>query len=69
MLRRVAKQGESMSAKVTTKRNKKLTEGSKNFILKNAGKMSGPAIAKVLHRPLKTVQSFASVAGVSLKLR
>jgi hypothetical protein len=51
-----------------TRRNKKLTKGSVNFIVKNAGKLSGRAIANILHRPLKTVQSVAHRNGVSLKV-
>jgi hypothetical protein len=52
-----------------TKMGKKLTQGSVDFIVKNAGKMTGRSIANVLHRSLKTVQSVASRAGVSLKLK
>lgn len=51
-----------------TKLGKKLTQGSVDFIVKNAGKMSGKSIANILHRPLKTVQSVASRVGVSLKM-
>ena len=52
-----------------TKTGKKLTQGSVNFIVKNAGKMSGRSIANILHRPLKTVQTVAARAGVSLKVK
>jgi hypothetical protein len=54
---------------MATKSGKKLTKGSVNFILSKAGKLSGRAIANILHRPLKTVQSVASKNGVSLKLK
>lgn len=53
---------------VATKTGKKLTVGSMEFIIRNAGKMSGQNIAKVLHRPLSTVQTVARRLGVSLKL-
>lgn len=59
----------SKSNGTATRRNKKLTSGSVSFIVKNAGKMSGRAIANILHRPLKTVQSVASRNRVSLKVR
>jgi hypothetical protein len=52
-----------------TKVGKKLTKGSVDFIVRNAGKMSGRSIANILHRPLKTVQSVASRVGVSLKIK
>jgi hypothetical protein len=52
-----------------TKSGKKLTQGSVDFIVKNAGKMTGRSMANILHRPLKTVQSVASRAGVSLKVK
>jgi hypothetical protein len=52
-----------------TKLGKPLTQGSVDFILRNAGKLSGRAIANILHRPIKTVQSVASRNGVSLKLK
>lgn len=51
-----------------TRLNKKLTEGTLNFILNKAGFMSAKDIAAVIHRPVKTVQSVASRFGVSLKL-
>lgn len=53
----------------STKAGKKLTKGSVDFIVKNAGKMSGRNIANILHRPLKTVQTVAARAGVSLKVK
>lgn len=53
----------------STRLGKKLTQGSVDFIVKNAGRMSGRSIANILHRPLKTVQSVASRAGVSLKVK
>ena len=53
----------------STKSGKKLTKGSVDFIVKNAGKMSGRSIANILHRPLKTVQTVAARAGVSLKVK
>lgn len=52
-----------------TRLGKKLTQGSVDFIVRNAGKMSGRSIANILHRPLKTVQTVAARAGVSLKVR
>ena len=52
-----------------TRLGKKLTPGSVEFIVKNAGKMSGRSIANILHRPLKTVQTVAARIGVSLKLK
>lgn len=52
-----------------TRLGKKLTQGSVDFIVRNAGKMSGRSIANILHRPLKTVQSVASRVGVSLKVK
>ena len=51
-----------------TKLNKKLTNGTVNFIIENAGKMSAKNIAAVIHRPVKTVQNVASRFGVSLRL-
>lgn len=48
--------------------NKPLTQGSLEFIIKNAGKMTAKNIASVIHRPVKTVQSVASRFGVSLRL-
>ena len=51
-----------------TKLNKKLTDGTVNFILRNAGKISSKSIAAIIHRPVKTVQSVASRFGVSLRL-
>ena len=51
-----------------TRLNKKLTVGSVEFILNNAGKMSAKNIAAVIHRPVKTVQNVASRFGVSLRL-
>jgi len=52
-----------------TKSGKKLTPGSVEFIVKNAGKMTGRSIANILHRPLKTVQTVAARVGVSLKVK
>lgn len=52
-----------------TRLGKKLTQGSVEFIVRNAGKMSGRSIANILHRPLKTVQTVAARIGVSLKLK
>jgi hypothetical protein len=52
-----------------TRLGKKLTQGSVDFIVRNAGKMSGRSIANILHRPLKTVQTVAARAGVSLKVK
>lgn len=52
-----------------TKSGKKLTKGSVDFIIANAGKLSGRAIANILHRPIKTVQSVAHRNGVSLKIK
>jgi hypothetical protein len=51
-----------------TKLGKPLTNGSIDFIVFNAGRISAKNIANILHRPLKTVQSVASRFGVSLKL-
>ena len=52
-----------------TKNGKKLTAGSIEFVVKNAGRMSGESIAKVLHRPVSTVRTIARRMGVSLKLQ
>jgi hypothetical protein len=52
----------------STKVGKKLTTGSVDFIIRKAGKIPGKSIAAILHRPLKTVQSAASLVGVSLRL-
>lgn len=51
-----------------TKVGKKLTQGSVDFIVRNAGKMSGQNIANILHRSLKTVETVARRVGVSLKV-
>jgi hypothetical protein len=51
-----------------TKLNKKLTNGTVDFILKNAGKIPSKNIAAIIHRPVKTVQSVASRFGISLRL-
>jgi hypothetical protein len=51
-----------------TKLNKKLTTGTVDFILRNAGVISAKNIAAIIHRPLKTVQSVASRFGVSLRV-
>ena len=51
-----------------TKSGKKLTQGSVDFIVKNAGKMSGRSIANILHRPLTTVKTVAARAGLSLRV-
>lgn len=51
-----------------TRLNKKLTLGTVNFILNNAGKLTAEAIANVIHRPVKTVYSVASRNKVSLKV-
>lgn len=51
-----------------TKLNKKLTVGTIDFIVKNAGVIPAKSIAAIIHRPLKTVQSVASRFGVSLRL-
>jgi hypothetical protein len=51
-----------------TRLNKKLTVGTLDFIITNAGKMSAKSIAAIIHRPVKTVQSVASRFGVSLRL-
>jgi hypothetical protein len=51
-----------------TKVGKKLTTGSIDFIVRKAGKIPAKSIAAILHRPLKTVQSVASLVGVSLRL-
>jgi hypothetical protein len=53
---------------MSTKLGKKLTKGSVDFIVSNAGKLSGRSIANILHRPLKTIQSVAHRNGVSLKV-
>ena len=51
-----------------TKLNKKLTAGTVDFIITNAGVLSAKNIAAIIHRPLKTVQSVASRIGNSLKV-
>ena len=51
-----------------TRLNKKLTVGSVEFILTNAGKLTAKNIAAIIHRPIKTVQSVASRLGLSLKV-
>ena len=51
-----------------TKLNKKLTAGTVDFIITNAGVLSAKNIAAIIHRPLKTVQSVASRFGISLKV-
>lgn len=51
-----------------TKLNKKLTAGTVDFIITNAGVLSARSIAAIIHRPLKTVQSVASRFGVSLRV-
>ena len=51
-----------------TKLNKKLTVGTVDFILRNAGVIPAKNIAAIIHRPLKTVQSVASRYGVSLRV-
>lgn len=55
-----------MSSK--TRSGKRLSNRTVNFILTNAGKMTAESIANVIHRPVKTVYSVASRAGVSLKV-
>lgn len=52
----------------STRLNKKLTVGTVNFILTNAGKLNAASIANIIHRPVKTVYSVASRNKVSLKV-
>lgn len=52
-----------------TRNGKRLTQGSVEFIARNAGKMSTKAMASVLHRPVQTVKSVALKLGVSLKVK
>lgn len=51
-----------------TRTGKRLSNGTVNFILNNAGRLSAISIANIIHRPVKTVYSVASRAGVSLKV-
>ena len=52
-----------------TRSGKPLTQGSVNFIARNAGKMTTKAMASVLHRPVQTVKSVALKLGVSLRVK
>lgn len=51
-----------------TKNGKKLTVGSVEFIINNAGKMSVKNIAKILHRNSSTVRTVARRMGLSLRI-
>lgn|GEM_PF-6010877 len=51
-----------------TKLGKKLTPGTVNFILFNAGTLTAKSIAAIIHRPVKTVKNVASRYGVSLRV-
>jgi len=52
-----------------TRNGKPLTQGSVNFIARNAGKMTTKSMASVLHRPVQTVKSVALKLGVSLRVK
>lgn len=58
----------TLTTGTVTRNGKPLTQGSVNFIARNAGKMTTKAIASVLHRPIQTVKSVALKLGVSLKV-
>lgn len=53
---------------MATKLSKKLTKGSVQFILANAGNMSAQKIANIIHRPVSTVRTVARRNGLSLKV-
>lgn len=53
---------------MATRLNKPLTNGTVNFILSNAGKLSAESIANIIHRPVKTVYSVAYRNRISLKV-
>lgn len=51
---------------MATRLDKPLTDGSYEFIFRNAGLMSAKSIAAILHRPVNQVYSAARKLGVSL---
>lgn len=51
-----------------TRSGKKFTEGSVNFIRRNAGKMKAEKMASVLHRTTKSVRRKAEKLGISLRV-
>ena len=51
-----------------TRSGKKFTQGSVNFILRNAGKMTATKMASVLHRTTKSVRRKAEKLGISLRV-
>jgi hypothetical protein len=51
-----------------TRTGKKFTNGSVNYLVKNAGKMPAKSIASVLHRTTKSVRRKAERLGLRLKV-
>jgi hypothetical protein len=53
----------------STTSGKPFTEGSLNFIVKNAGKISAKSIANILHRSVNSVYAQGRKLGVAQKLK
>lgn len=51
-----------------TRDRKKFTQGSVEFIRKNAGRMTAEKIASVLHRTVKSVRRKAEKMGLKLRV-